>query len=72
MPKVIPGHLTANPEGPFDVYINGMRINRLWAVHKWLPTYMGRRILRGREFARLRKDWASAGSAIGRSADSYG
>ncbi|MGE7274305.1 DUF4188 domain-containing protein [Brevibacillus panacihumi] len=37
MAKVIPGRFTAKMEGPFVVFIIGMRINKRWAVHKWLP-----------------------------------
>lgn len=29
--------LTANVEGTFVVFLVGMRINRLWKVHKWWP-----------------------------------
>jgi hypothetical protein len=31
------GRFTAEIEGPFVVFIIGMRVNRLLAVHKWLP-----------------------------------
>ena len=37
MGKVIPGRYTAQMDGSFAVFIIGMRVNRLWAVHKWLP-----------------------------------
>ena len=37
MSKVIPGRYTAQMEGSFVVFIIGMRINKLWAVHKWVP-----------------------------------
>lgn len=37
MAKVIPGRFTAQMEGPFVVFVIGMRINQYWAVHKWLP-----------------------------------
>ncbi len=37
MGKVIPGRYTAQMEGSFVVFIIGFRINKLWAVHKWLP-----------------------------------
>lgn len=29
--------LTAHLEGKFVVFLIGMRINRLWKIHKWLP-----------------------------------
>ena len=38
MARVIPGRFTARTEEPFVVFLIGMRINRLLAIHKWLPT----------------------------------
>lgn len=32
-----PGRFTARIEGDFVVFIIGMRINRLWKVHRWMP-----------------------------------
>ncbi|MFD0713093.1 DUF4188 domain-containing protein [Paenibacillus sp. GCM10027626] len=40
MSKVKPGRYTAQMEDSFVVFIIGMRVNKLWAVHKWLPTFM--------------------------------
>jgi len=37
MARVFPGRFTANIDGPFAVFLIGMRINQLWAVHKWMP-----------------------------------
>ncbi len=37
MAKIFPGRYTARIEGPFAVFLIGMRINQLWAVHKWMP-----------------------------------
>ncbi|WP_172254600.1 DUF4188 domain-containing protein [Saccharibacillus deserti] len=37
MAKVIPGRQMAQIEGPFVVFIIGARINKWYAVHKWLP-----------------------------------
>jgi hypothetical protein len=36
--------LTAEADGDFVVFLIGMRVNKLWKVHKWLPvaTAMGR------------------------------
>ena len=31
------GRFTAQIEGDFVVFLIGMRINQLWAIHKWLP-----------------------------------
>lgn len=38
MPKIYSGRFTADTDEPFVVFLIGMRINRPWAVHKWLPT----------------------------------
>ena len=37
MSKVFPGRYAATIEGPFDVFLIGMRVNHLFAIHKWLP-----------------------------------
>ena len=37
MAEIFPGRYTARTEGSFVVFLIGMRINRLWAIHKWLP-----------------------------------
>jgi hypothetical protein len=37
MLRVFPGRFTANFDGPFVVFLIGMRINQLWAFHKWIP-----------------------------------
>jgi hypothetical protein len=34
---VYPGRYTAQVDGSFVVFIIGMRVNSLWAIHKWLP-----------------------------------
>lgn len=37
MPEIFRGRYSAQIEGPFVVFIIGMRINRLLAVRQWLP-----------------------------------
>jgi len=37
MGKVIADRMTATTEAEFTVFLIGMRINRPWKVHKWLP-----------------------------------
>ena len=37
MKKVVPKRVTAEIEGDFVVFLIGLRINRPWKVHKWLP-----------------------------------
>lgn len=38
--KVMPGRYTAVLDGDFVVFVIGMRVNKLWKVHKWLPVAM--------------------------------
>ncbi len=40
MPDIIRERMTAQVDGEFVVFLIGMRINRLWKVHKWLPVAM--------------------------------
>ena len=40
MTKVIPHRMTAQIEGDFVVFLIGMRINKPWKLHKWLPIFM--------------------------------
>jgi hypothetical protein len=40
MTAVAPGRYTAAVEGEFAVFLIGMRVNKLWKVHKWLPVAM--------------------------------
>lgn len=40
MAKVIPNRMTAEVEGDFVVFLIGMRINKPWKVHKWLPVFL--------------------------------
>jgi hypothetical protein len=37
MAGIFAGRFTARYEGPFAVFLIGVRINQLWAFHKWLP-----------------------------------
>jgi hypothetical protein len=40
MAKIVPGRYTAQTDQPFVVFLIGMRINKLRAMRKWLPTAM--------------------------------
>ena len=40
MPSVNPERMAAHIEGDFVVFLIGMRINKLWKVHKWLPVFL--------------------------------
>jgi hypothetical protein len=37
MSDVLARRLTAEVEGSFVVFLVGMRVNRLWKLHRWLP-----------------------------------
>ncbi len=39
MAEVIAKRVTADIEGDFVVFLIGMRINRPWKIHKWLPVF---------------------------------
>ena len=39
MAKVHPGRYTATIDGEFVVFVIGMRFNKLWKVHQWLPVF---------------------------------
>ena len=39
MPKVVQQRVTADIEGDFLVFLIGMRINKLWKLHRWLPVF---------------------------------
>jgi hypothetical protein len=40
MPGVIPERMTADIDGDFVVFLIGMRINKPWKIHKWLPVFL--------------------------------
>jgi len=40
MPSVMPERMAAHIEGDFVVFLIGMRINKPWKVHKWLPVFL--------------------------------
>jgi hypothetical protein len=37
MDDIVKKRMTAEVEGDFVVFLIGMRINKLWKIHKWLP-----------------------------------
>lgn len=39
MAAVIPKRVTAQIDGDFVVFLIGMRINKPWKVHKWVPVF---------------------------------
>jgi hypothetical protein len=39
MAEIIPERVTAEIEGDFVVFLIGMRINKPWKIHKWLPVF---------------------------------
>lgn len=44
MANIHKGRYSAEIEGEFVVFIIGMRVNRLWAIHKWLPASADHRV----------------------------
>jgi len=40
MSKVIPNRMAAQIEGDFVVFLIGIRVNKPWKVHKWLPVFL--------------------------------
>ena len=41
MAKINDTRMTALIEGDFVVFLIGMRINKPWKLHKWLPVFFG-------------------------------
>ena len=41
MKKVIDKRMAAEMDGEFVVFLIGMRINKPWKIHKWLPVFLG-------------------------------
>lgn len=37
---VFPGRYTGTIEGDFVVFLIGMRVNRPWKVHRWMPVFV--------------------------------
>ena len=40
MSKVTAKRVTAKIEGDFVIFLIGMRINKPWKIHKWLPVFL--------------------------------
>jgi hypothetical protein len=40
MAGIIAERMTAEIEGDFVVFVIGMRINKIWKPHKWLPVFL--------------------------------
>jgi Domain of unknown function (DUF4188) len=38
--EVIAQRMAARMEGEFVVFLIGMRINKPWKIHKWLPVFL--------------------------------
>ncbi|WP_026606179.1 DUF4188 domain-containing protein [Methylocapsa acidiphila] len=52
MPQIFNGRYTARIDKPLALFLIGMRLNKLWAVHKWLPVFLAM----PRMLAELRRD----------------
>jgi len=55
MAEIRAERLTAEVEGEFVVFLIGMRVNRLWKLHKWLPVALAM----GRMLQEIEKDRAT-------------
>jgi len=40
MAEIFPQRMTAEIDGDFVVFLIGMRINKPWKLHKWLPVFV--------------------------------
>lgn len=39
MAEVIPARMSAEIDGDFVVFVIGMRVNKPWKLHKWIPVF---------------------------------
>lgn len=39
MAQIIPSRMTVEMDGEFVVFLIGMRVNKPWKIHKWLPMF---------------------------------
>jgi Monooxygenase af470-like len=40
MSEIIPNRMAADTDGDFVVFLIGMRVNKPWKFHKWLPVFL--------------------------------
>ena len=40
MARIVPERMTAAIDGEFVVFLIGMRVNKPWKIHKWLPVFL--------------------------------
>ena len=59
MAKVNNQRMTVEIEGDFVVFLIGMRINKPWKIHKWLPVFAG-------DAADAARSWRKAGVGVSR------
>ena len=57
---VVPGRFTAKKDAPFVVFLIGMRINRPFAVRKWLPTFRAMGLMLRELYSRPEKGFLGA------------
>lgn len=65
MAHVIRGRFTARTDEPFVVFMIGMRINRLLAVRKWLPTMLAMGPMQRTLFTQREKGLLGARTYVG-------
>ena len=61
MAEIIRERVTAHTEEPFAVFLIGMRVNKPWKVHRWLPVARAMGRMLGRTGARRKEGraWAA-------------
>jgi Domain of unknown function (DUF4188) len=40
MAAIIPARMAAEMDGDFVVFVIGMRVNKWWKLHKWIPVFL--------------------------------
>jgi len=40
MTELSTGRMAVDVDGDFVVFLIGMRINKVWKIHKWLPVFL--------------------------------
>ena len=74
MATVIPSLMTAEMVNGSVVFLIGMRINKFWKLHKWLPVFLAVRRVRGNSkhtevTAPRRPSAAASGASASRATD---
>jgi hypothetical protein len=65
MTKIISGRVTGRIEGDFVVFLIGIRINKPWKPHKWLPPVSRYAKNAERAVKRAARSWLSRPQRLG-------